>query len=131
MEKYGSILGKTMSKKHAFIIYSGPTENGKVFHAMTHAKQAFKRGDISELYFAAEGTAWPGILSDKEHPMNELFESIKRTEVLQGACKNCAVAFGNEKTASDNVTLIEGPECSYGQIDILGLDDQDYRVWIF
>jgi len=120
-----------MSKKQAFIVYAGKNENGRVFHAMTHARQAFERGDTCELYFAAEGTVWPAMLADSKHPMNELFDTLQGTGVIQGACENCAIAFGNDQTAGKEVTLIKGPECSYGQIDILGLEDQGYRVWIF
>lgn len=120
-----------MSKKQAFIVYAGKNENGRVFHAMTHARQASERGDTSELYFAAEGTAWPVALADKNHPMSELFKVLQKTNVIQGACENCAIAFGNEKSASKVVDLVKGPDCSYGQIDILDLEDQGYRVWIF
>lgn len=120
-----------MTKKQAFIVYASEKENGRVFHAMTHARQAHERGDTSELYFAAEGTAWPALLADGEHPMHGLFGKLKETGIIQGACENCAVAFGNDQTAAKEVSLVKGPECSFGQIDILGLEDQGYRVWIF
>ncbi len=112
-------------------MYAGEKENGRVFHAMTYARQAFERGDSSELYFAAEGTVWPGLLADNAHPMHELFTVLKETGVIQGACKNCAVAFGNEQTARCEVELLVGTESSYGQIDILGLEDQGFRTWLF
>jgi len=117
--------------KHAFIVYSGETDLGKVFHAMTHAKQANSRGDQVDLYFAAEGTAWPDILGQKDHAMNPLFEEVKSQGLIKGACENCAVAFDNKDSASQHVELVKGPECSYGQIDILGLEDEGYRVWVF
>ncbi len=120
-----------MSKKQAFIVYSGEKESGRVFHALTHARQASERGDTCELYFAAEGTVWPALLADIKHPMNELFGSLQSSSVIQGACENCAVAFGNDDAASKEVKLIKGPECSYGQIDILGLEDNGFRVWLF
>lgn len=126
-----TVKERTMNKKQAFIVYANEKENGRVFHAMTYARQAHERGDISELYFAAEATAWPSILANKEHPMYELFSTIKKTGVIQGACENCAIAFDNKKSAEKEVNLIKGPECSYGQIDILGLEDHGYRVWIF
>lgn len=120
-----------MSKKQAFIVYSGEKENGQVFHAMTYARQAFERGDVCELYFAAEGTIWPALLADSKHPMNELFGILQSKDIIQGACENCAVAFGNDEAASKKVNLVKGPECSYGQIDILGLEDNGFRVWLF
>lgn len=117
--------------KHAFIVYAGENELGKAFHAMSHAKQAHARGDETELYFAAEGTAWPEILSHSEHPMHMLFSEINESGLIKGACENCAIAFDNNASAAKHVKLIKGPECSYGQIDILGLEDSGYRVWIF
>lgn len=120
-----------MSKKQAFIVYAGEKENGRVFHAMTHARQASERGDVCELYFAAEGTAWPALLADSTHQMNGLFEELRSSNVIQGACENCAIAFGNDEAASKEVKLVKGPECSYGQIDILGLEDNGFRVWLF
>jgi hypothetical protein len=120
-----------MSKKHAFVVYAGTNETGRVFHALTHARQAHERGDVSELYFAAEGTGWPGVLADKSHFMHELFDLLMNQGVVQGACMNCSVAFGNRESAETAVGLVKGPECSFGQIDILGLEDQGYRVWPF
>ena len=118
-----------MSKKQAFIVYTN--ENGKVFHAMTYARQAYERGDISELYFAGEATSLPAILDDSGHPMYELYMNLVQTGVIKGACENCAVAFGNEESASKSIDLVKGPKSSFGQIDILGFDDLGYRVWIF
>lgn len=120
-----------MNKKQAFIVYAGKNETGRVFHAMIHARQAHERGDASELYFAAEGTAWPALLADKAHPMHELFAGLQSAGVVEGACENCAVAFGNDESARKVVELVKGPECSFGQIDVLGLEDQGYRVWMF
>lgn len=117
--------------KHAFVVYSGKKDAGKVFHAMTHTKQASIRGDDVDLYFAGEGTSWPDILANTDHPMNELFEDIKEKGLIKGACKNCAIAFDNKASAEQHVSLITGPSCSYGQIDILGLEDDGYRVWLF
>lgn len=120
-----------MSKKQAFIVYASENESGRIFHAMTHARQAHERGDTSKLYFAAEGTAWPTLLANKTHPMHGLFSILQSAGVVEGACENCAVAFGNDESAKKEVSLIRGPECSFGQIDILGLEDQGYRVWVF
>ena len=98
---------------------------------MTHARQAHERGDISELYFAAEGTAWPAKLAVSSHPMHDIFNLLQSADVVKGACENCAIAFGNDAAARREVALLKGPECSFGQIDILGLEDQGYRVWLF
>lgn len=120
-----------MSNKHAFVVYAGPGEPGRVFHALVHAKQAHARGDEVLTYFAAEGTAWPGLLAQADHPMHALYQEVARTGVIQGACRNCAAAFGNTESAGAVCGLIDGPAASAGQIDILGLDDAGYRVWLF
>lgn len=120
-----------MKQKHVFIVYSGPDQTGKVFHALTHAKQVHGRGDQAELYFAAEGTGWPELLASSAHPMNDLFDDLLTRGVIQGACQNCANAFGYTDGAERTVGLVQGPEASFGQIDIIGKADDGYRVWIF
>lgn len=120
-----------MSQKHAFVIYAGASESGRVFHALTHAKQAHTRGDNAEVYFAAEGTQWPGALADASHPMHGLFDDMLRTKVVKGACENCANAFGHSDSAKAACGLVQGTQASYGQIDILGLEDSGWRVWLF
>ncbi len=120
-----------MKQKHAFVVYSGEGETGRVFHAMVHAKQAYARGDDVQLFFAAEGTYWPERLADSQHQMHPLFEELLGAEIIAGACSNCANAFGHADGAKQAVGLIKGPEASYGQIDILGMADKGYRVWLF
>lgn len=120
-----------MKQKHAFVIFSDETAESRIFHALTYAWQAALRGDDTQVYFAAEATAWPALLGDKNHKMNELFNKLQDKGVIQGACQNCAVAFGHEQTVVDHVALVKGPSVSDGQIDILGLEDNGYRVWLF
>lgn len=120
-----------MSQKHAFVIYAGSDDPGRVFHALTHAKQAHARGDSAEVYFAAEGTQWPGVLAEGTHPMHPLFEEVLLAGVIKGACENCATAFGHADSAKAACGLVRGPQASFGQIDILGLEDSGWRVWLF
>jgi hypothetical protein len=120
-----------MPQQHAFIIYAGANEPGRVFHALTHARQAHRRGDASAVYFAAEGTVWPGQLADAAHPMHALFDEVSRTGIVEGACENCARAFGHTESAQAACGLVRGAEASGGQIDILGLEDSGWRVWMF
>jgi hypothetical protein len=120
-----------MPQKHAFIIYAGANELGRVFHALTHAMQAHHRGNATEVYFAAEGTIWPGMLADPAHPMHSLFNEVSLAGVVKGACENCAKAFGNTDSAQAACGLVQGSQASYGQIDILGLEDSGWRVWLF
>lgn len=118
-------------KKHAFVIYAGPAETGRVFHALIHARQAQRRGDLSEIYFAAEGTGWPGRMAHPEHHLHSLFDDVRKLGAIKGACENCAVAFGNVDTAKAACGLVRGPVASDGQIDILGLHDAGFKVWLF
>lgn len=120
-----------MSQKHLFVVYSGADHVGKVFHALTHAKQVHVRGDVAELFFAAEGTAWPERLASSEHPMHGLFDELLEAGVIQGACQACADAFGHTEGARSTVGLVRGPDDSFGQIDIIGKADGGYRVWLF
>ncbi len=120
-----------MSNKHAFVIYSGQNETGRVFHALTYAKQAHARGDDAEVYFSAEGTYWPGVLADPAHHMHSLFDEVRRSGLIEGACHKCANAFGNADSAEEACGLVFGADASYGQIDVLGLEDAGWRVWLF
>lgn len=120
-----------MNPKHAFVVYAGEHEPGRLFHALTHARQIHARGGEAQLYFAAEGSGWPHLLGNADHDMHALFAELREQGVIQGACENCAVAFGNKDGAEAEVKLIRGPECSYGQIDIIGLEEAGYRVWLF
>ncbi len=120
-----------MSQKHAFVVYSGENEPGKVYHALVYAKQAHQRGDQSEVYFAGSGTVWPEMLSDQTHPMHPLFNELLNAAVVSGASRNCAVAFGRDKRLESILQLIEGPEESLGQIDLLEKSDSGYKIWTF
>lgn len=121
-----------MNSKHAFVVYAGANETGRAFHALTHARQAHSRKNGSAvLFFAAEGTCWPGALANDAHPMHSLYAGLLAAGVIQGACENCAIAFGHEKSARAACGLVRGGDESNGQIDILGLEDEGYRVWLF
>lgn len=120
-----------MSQKHVFVVYAGDREPGRVFHALTHAKQVHCRGDVAEVYFAAEGTSWPEKIAREDHPMHVLLTELRAAGVIQGACKQCAAAFGPSDGAGEAVGLVQGPDASYGQIDIIGKADEGYRVWLF
>lgn len=98
---------------------------------MTHAKQVHSRGDLAELFFAAEGTGWPELLAVDSHSMHGLFDELLDAGVIQGACQNCANAFGHAEGAGLAVGLVQGPESSYGQIDIISKADDGYHVWLF
>ncbi len=119
------------TKKQAFVIYAGQNESGRVFHALAHAKQAHSRGDSVEVYFAAEGTYWPGVLAERDHSMHTLFKEVSQAGTIKGACENCAIAFDHVDSASAACGLVRGSAESFGQIDILGLEDAGWRVWLF
>jgi len=118
-------------KKNAFVIFAGEKEAGRVYHALAYAKQAHARGDDVEVYFGAEGTYWPGVLSDRGHSMYALYQEVSQAGVIVGACQNCAVAFGHVESTTAACGLVQGPEDSFGQIDVLGLENTGWRVWLF
>jgi predicted peroxiredoxin len=113
------------------VIYAGQNEPGRVFHALIHAKQAHSRGDDTQVYFAAEGTYWPGVLTENSHSMHALYKEVSQAGVIKGACENCANAFGHADSAGAACGLVRGSKESFGQIDILGLEDAGWRVWQF
>lgn len=42
-------------QKHAFLIMAGKDRVARLFHGLVYARQAHERGDISKLWFVAEG----------------------------------------------------------------------------
>jgi hypothetical protein len=63
--------------------------------------------------------------------MHTLFEEMSQAGIVKGACRNCAIAFGHSDSENAVCGLVQGPADSFGQVDILGLEDAGWRVWLF
>jgi len=81
--------------KVAIVVLSDTATNGdmgRVANALEAAKALKEsKGDI-KLIFDGAGTKWLCELSEPDHPLHSLFESVKVD--ITGACSSCAVAFG-------------------------------------
>lgn len=120
-----------MANKHVFVVYSGESDPGRVYHALVYALQASRRGDEVLLFFAGDGTFWPEALENNHPTMGEMFRELKERNVLAGVTKNCAVAYGRAVAAEKVLPLVSGPEESRGQIDLLDFADRSYRIWTY
>jgi len=100
---------------------------GRVFNALTAAREAKEAGDTVELVFTGAGTRWVEPLNKKDHTLHELFAATR--DVLVGACGFCANAFGQtDALARCEVPLLTdfGPAMSYRKYTADG-----YRVLTF
>lgn len=82
--------------KLAVVITSDPKAGedsfGRAFQGMALAAEAKSAGDDVDIVFAGPGTRWPGELQKLDHPLNELYSSVR--DRVQGASCACADAFG-------------------------------------
>lgn len=62
--------------------------------------------------------------------MHPLFNNILQAGAIKGTRENCATVFGRADSASTACGLVRGSAESFGQIDILGLEDAGWRVWL-
>ena len=120
-----------MTNKHVFVVYSGESDPGRVYHALVYARQASLRGDEVRLFFAGDGTYWPEVLENDHPTMGEMFRELKERDVIEGVTRTCAMAYGRAESAEKILPLVSGPEDSLGQIDLLGFSDRSYRIWTY
>jgi hypothetical protein len=120
-----------MTDKHVFVVYSGESDPGRVYHALVYALQASLRGNEVRFFFAGDGTYWPEVLENNHPTMGDMFQKLKERGVIEGITKNCAVAYGRAESGEKILPLVSGPEESRGQIDLLDFADRSYRIWTY
>jgi hypothetical protein len=91
--------------KTAVIILADPKPGtdealGRLFNALITAYDAKRRGDDVTVLFHGAGTRWAGLITDKSHPANPLYEAVK--DRIAGVSCGCADVFGARETAEDN-----------------------------
>lgn len=93
----------------AAIVVLADTEShadlGRVFNALTAAKEFKEGGDEVRLIFDGAATKWPGVLSDPRHQAHDVYEAV--SDVVEGACGFCAKAFHAEESAQAHVHLLD------------------------
>ncbi|MBI3779591.1 MAG: DsrE family protein [candidate division NC10 bacterium] len=65
---------------------------GRVANALEAVRDFGEAEGEIKLIFDGAGTKWLCELSEPDHPLHGLFESVKAD--ITGACSSCAVAFG-------------------------------------
>lgn len=83
--------------KAAIIILSDPNSGteealGRAFNGLATAFDFREKGSEVSIYFQGAGTRWIKVLSDPEHPVHGLFQTVKESVV--GASCGCADVFG-------------------------------------
>jgi hypothetical protein len=118
-----------MSK--AAILVLADTEShadlGRVFNALIAAREFKEAGDQVSLIFDGAATKWPGLLASSEHQAHGAYQAV--TDVVAGACRYCAKAFGAEHEAQHaHVPLLAEYE---GHPSIRALVANGYQVITF
>lgn len=99
--------------KIAVIILADPKPGaeealGRLFNGLVTAYDAKQRGDDVTVLFQGAGTRWAGLITDKAHPANGLYEAVK--DKIAGVSSGCADVFGARESAqSNNFTMVK--EC--------------------
>jgi len=115
--------------KAAIIVLAGNeshADNGRVFNALTTAKEFAEAGDEVELIFDGAGTQWIPKLEDEDHDYHELYQSLREET---SACDFCAGAFGVDEAIDDaGVVTLDDHD---GHPSIRSLVDDDYEIITF
>ena len=90
--------------KTAIVVFSDPASGsdealGRVFNALAAAHDYKQNGEDVTILFQGAGTRWAGELTKPDHPVHDLFESVK--DVVAGASCGCAEVFGATDAVED------------------------------
>ena len=90
--------------KTAIVVFSDPKSGsdealGRVFNALAAAHDYKQNGEDVTILFQGAGTRWAGELTKPDHPVHDLFESVK--DVVAGASCGCAEVFGATDAVED------------------------------
>jgi hypothetical protein len=100
--------------KIAVVILSDPKTGseealGRVFNGLVVALDAKQRGHTVTVLLQGTATRWAGLLTDKAHPLNALYEAVK--DSIAGVSAGCSDFFGARDAAkSHNFTFVS--ECA-------------------
>lgn len=70
---------------------------GRAAHALLYTKELKEAGHEVKLIFDGGGTKWVTELSQTDHPLTPLFNSVKESGAISGVCEYCIGAFGGDK----------------------------------
>lgn len=99
----------------------------RVLNAMELVREAAEAGDEVELTFDGAGVKWIATLSDPEHKLHSVFESVQGQ--IRGACAFCVDAFDVKDAVRDaDVDLLSEFE---GHPSLRGRIAEGYQVVTF
>lgn len=123
----------TTRKRLAIVVLSDPKGGGeealgRLFNALTAARDARDEGDDVTLLFQGTGTRWLGELTRAEHPAAALFAAVR--DRVAGAACGCAEVFeATSGVQACGVPLLGKPGASLPSLP--GLSRQGYEVLVF
>ena len=94
---------------------------GRIFNALTAAKEYKEAGDQVNVSFTGTGTKWIAALQQTNHPAHGLYQAVK--DKVAGACGFCAGAYGQtDAAAACGVSLLKdyGDNMSFRKLTAAG-----------
>jgi len=117
-------------KKIAIILHAEPGTHdalGRALHALLYSQELKDNGHDVQLIFDGGGTKWIEEIADPNHKLHPLYQSLKMSGVISGACEYCIEAFDGDKSLviKEGLTLIDEYQ---GHPSLATLIDKDYQV---
>ncbi|MDO8489502.1 MAG: DsrE family protein [Candidatus Omnitrophota bacterium] len=103
---------RTAQKKFAIVLQAGKeTHEGmaRALHALLYATELKEKGYDVVLIFDGAGTEWAEELSnpDSQSKLLPMYQSLKKTGVVEVICDFCSLAFGvNDKLKNRQANLV-------------------------
>lgn len=123
--------------KAAIVVLADPKTGaeeslGRVFNALSAAYDFKQKDDDVTIIFQGTGTRWAGQLAKKDHPFNQLFESVQ--DKVAGVSCGCADVFGATADAEANgFNLVKDNPVpgTPGLPSLRNLTEQGYHILTF
>jgi hypothetical protein len=117
-------------KKFAIILHAEPGTHdalGRALHALLYSRELLDAGYAVKLIFDGGGTKWIEEISDPDHKLNPLYQSLKSDNAIAGTCDFCLKAFDGNKSIveSEGIQLINE---NHGHPSLAKLVQQDYQI---
>ncbi len=79
--------------KFAVILHAQPGDMGRAVHGLLYSKDLKEAGHQVRLIFDGAGTTWVREFEKPDHKYHKLYQEVKKSGLIGGACDYCAQAF--------------------------------------
>jgi len=85
--------GEIEMAKFAVILQAQPGDLGRAVHGLLYVKDLKEGGYEAQLIFDGAGTTWIREFERPDHKYHQLYQEVKASGLIGGACEYCAEAF--------------------------------------